>query len=313
MGSERNLQATMQPLLEFVWELLRRPSPSGFEEAVCTYITNVLLAQQFHVTVDERGNLLAVRGKPLPGEGYPLLSFHMDTFAEPGWERNIPGLPPALLPRKEESRSDKLFRQWIQAHWDGLQILPATCIEQKNGRLSTNGPHVLGGDDKCGATLALLLAKQTNIPMKIVASVLEELDCLGIEQVDPSFFSDVSFALVLDRQGNHDLVTSIRGQPLCTEPFAQTMLAIAKTVGLPAQQVEGRLSDALVLSRYITDVVNLSVGYYEPHSSQEYIIIADLLQAYRWAELALYQLPRTSLPGLSRRSQQGYSLEQAGA
>jgi putative aminopeptidase FrvX len=302
MGDERNSQEKMQLLLELVLELLRRPSPSGFEEGVCTYITNTLLAQQFHVSVDEMGNLLAVRGKPLPGEGYPLLSFHMDTFAEPGWEANIAGLPPAPLPRKGESQADKLLRQWIQAHCDALQMLPTTSIEQKHGRLHTNGTRILGGDDKCGAALALLLAKQTSIPMKIIASVQEELDCLGINQVDPTFFSDVSYALVLDRQGNHDLVTSIRGQPICTEPFAQTMLVVAKAVGLPAQKVDGRLSDALALSHYIADVVNLSVGYYEPHSPQEYIVMADVLQAYRWVKRALDRLPRPCVPDLSLRS-----------
>ncbi len=68
----------------------------------------------------------------------------------------------------------------------------------------------------------------------------------------------------------------------------------AAMVGYRVYPTDGMFSDAFRLSRSILNVVNMSVGYYSPHTCEESVVCADLIQAYCWARQALAFLP-TSL------------------
>jgi hypothetical protein len=254
-------------------DLFRRPSPSGEEDLVRAYVLEHLERHGFTTSVDPAGNVLAVRGIPDPAEGYPLFSFHMDCVS-------------AGRPRKasRHAASSPCAAE--------LALLPLEMLDLTRGWLHSNGAFVLGGDDKCGGALALTLAATTDIPLKIVASVQEEIGCVGIEQVDPHFFADVAYALVLDRRGANHLVVSIGGQVLCQGTFAAAMMRAAAETGLVVYAVEGALSDARTLAWYIPNVVNVSVGYYRPHSTQERVSLSDLWHSYQWVAQALRSLPR---------------------
>lgn len=236
----------------------------------------------FDVSVDFAGNVRAVRGVPDSQEGYPLLSFHMDCVS---LER------PRLARTLALSRSPAFCS--TQHKEAPLSLRPLNMLEITQGWLHSREAFVLGGDDKCGASIALTLAATTELPLKIVASVEEERGCVGIEQVDPSFFEDVAYALVLDRRGANHLIVSIGDETLCTGAFAAAMMRAAATTGLLVYAAIGVLSDALTLSRYIRNVVNLSVGYYRPHTVEEHVSLADLWHSYQWVHEALRTLPRS--------------------
>lgn len=273
-------------LVQVALDLFRRPSPSGREDLVRAYVVQHLSRAGFAVSVDEAGNVLAERSDPDSSAGYPLLSFHMDQITAhttdwhgsvlPGSRRGLDGFTRVFQPRRPET----------------LALRPLDALEITNGRLSSRGAFVIGGDDKCGAAIALTLATLTTLPMKIVASVEEEIGCVGIARVDPRFFADVAYALVLDRRGTNDLVVSIAGQPLCQEAFAAAMMHEAAATGLLVYSVEGMLSDAVTLAQHIPNVVNLSVGYSHPHTVREVVSFVDLWRSYRWVHQALQSLPR---------------------
>lgn len=269
-------------LVQVALDLFRRPSPSGREDLVRAYTRQHLERCGFAVSVDEAGNVLATRGLSESPEllettpntpGYPLLSFHMDCVSAEG---------PFVYHGRETIQ---------QRRRPALSLRPLEALEITNGWVSSRGAFVLGGDDKCGGALALTLAAMTTLPMKIVASVQEEIGCVGIEQVNPRFFQDVAYALVLDRRGAHHLVVSITGQPLCQGTFAAAVTRAAQTTGLLVYAVEGALSDAATLARMIPNVVNLSVGYYHPHTLHERVSLVDLWRSYCWAYEALQSLP----------------------
>ena len=288
-----------QLLLQVAIDLLLRPSPSKHEELVRAYVVSHLEQQGFALRIDETGNVLATRGTPALREGYPLLSFHMDTVtAEPEEDLWEPTPSNKRLTTALTTVVPPLFRrswgrpQQKPAQPVVLELLPRAALAIEGGWIHTRGKRVLGGDDKCGGAIALTLAASTTLPLKIVASVQEEIGCVGIRQVDPAFFADVSYALVLDRRESGDLITRISGLPICTDPFIEQMREAAAAVGHTVRATEGMLSDAVTLARHIWDVVNMSVGYHHPHSTQERVSIAELAHAYHWARQALLTLPR---------------------
>jgi di/tripeptidase len=279
-------------LFQIALDLFRRPSPSGHEDLMRAYVVEHLERCGFAVSVDEAGNVLTVRGEPNPGEGYPLLSFHMDCVSyDPAFlADDATSVSPALVPSLFSAEHGPRFcaTRRRAAH---VALRPPEALAITGEWLHSRGAFVLGGDDKCGGAIALCLAATTDLPLKIVASVQEEIGCVGIEQVDPAFFADVAYALVLDRRGANHLVVSIAGHLLCQGTFAASMMRAAAATDLVVYAVEGALSDARRLSQYIPNVVNVSVGYYRPHSLQERVSLTDLWRSYQWIYEALHSLP----------------------
>lgn len=295
--NDHSLPTSHIPLLfQIALELFRRPSPSGQEDLVREYTVEHLNRCGFAVSVDETGNVLAVRGTPDPGALYPLLSFHMDcvSFDTSFQAHERDGCSFSRVPDLRLSmRSSR--RHATRQRAATCSLRPLDALEISNGWLHSRGAFVLGGDDKCGGAIALTLAATTTMPLKIVASVQEEIGCVGINQVDPHFFEDVAYALVLDRRGANHLIVSIAGQVLCRGAFAAAMMRAAAATGLLVYAAEGALSDARTLAQHIPNVVNLSVGYYYPHTFQERVSLTDLWQSYQWVSEALQSItPRQS-------------------
>ncbi len=282
------------PLFQIALDLFRRPSPSGREGLVRAYVVEHLERCGFTVSLDETGNVLAVRGTPEAEDGYPLLSFHMDCVSYNAacltdyTDASSISFVPSLFSSTGSSRSRAKRRRA-----ERLSLRPLEALDLTGEWLHSREAFVLGGDDKCGGAIALCLAATTDLPLKILASVQEEIGCVGIDQVDPDFFADVAYALVLDRRGANHLVVSIAGQVLCQGTFAAAMMRAAATTDLVVYAVEGALSDARTLAQYIPNVVNLSVGYYRPHTLQERVSLIDLWRSYQWVHEALYSLPRS--------------------
>ncbi len=131
----------------------------------------------------------------------------------------------------------------------------------------------IGADDKNGIWICLKCLAKFRI-MKCVFFTGEETGCLGSNRADMGFFEDCRFVLQCDRKGNSDLITSISGTGLCSREF---LLSVSpKKHGY--KQTEGLPTDIYTLKRRGLDVscVNISCGYYNPHTSEEYTVIEDL-------------------------------------
>lgn len=139
----------------------------------------------------------------------------------------------------------------------------------------------LGADDKNGVWIALKCLKKFPA-LKVCLFTSEEVGCVGSSHADMGFFKDAKYVIQADRRGAHDLVTNIGFTELCSDEFL---------ADIPYQKYGYAITDGLS-----TDVgqlkenglevscINLSTGYYEPHSDREYTVISDLLNCKAFVE-----------------------------
>lgn len=140
----------------------------------------------------------------------------------------------------------------------------------------------IGGDDKVGVYIALqLLEDITNL--KAVFFRDEEIGCPGSTygmKNHAEWFKDCNFVLMADRKGNMDVITVSGGIVITSEEFLNTCDPIFKKYGY--KDAVGTFTDIDVLATYGVGVscVNFSSGYWDPHSSREFVSISDVNDCY---------------------------------
>ena len=134
----------------------------------------------------------------------------------------------------------------------------------------------LGADDKCGIWIALKMLKSHDV-IKVAFFPGEEVGCVGSRAANMKFFDDVRFVVEPDRRGASDLITTIGEMDICSEEFVQA--SEYKIFGyIPTN---GLMTDVETLKERGLNVscINLSCGYYSPHTENEYVVKADMLNA----------------------------------
>ena len=108
----------------------------------------------------------------------------------------------------------------------------------------------------------------------------EEIGCVGSRKASMRFFRDCRFVIQCDRKGNSDIVTSINGTSLCSDAFIEAI----KPEDHGYSECHGLLTDVLTLKQRGLSVscINLSCGYYNPHTDKEVTILADLMKCYEF-------------------------------
>ena len=132
----------------------------------------------------------------------------------------------------------------------------------------------LGADDKNGIWIALKCLEKFEC-LKVAFFVSEETGCVGSGNADMDFFEDTRFVIEPDRRGYGDLITEISYTSLCSHEFL-------KDIGFEAfgyKEENGLMTDVLELKENGLKVscINLSCGYYEPHTDDEFTVKKDLL------------------------------------
>ena len=98
----------------------------------------------------------------------------------------------------------------------------------------------------------------------------EEIGCRGSRAIDMDFIEDVDAAIVIDRRGNRDIVTSNGGFSFCPEEFGNLFEQAGKLAGMEDwQTTPGGISDAKVFAQFGIPSVNLSAGYQNEHTDFE--------------------------------------------
>ena len=169
----------------------------------------------------------------------------------------------------------------IVAHMDTVHdLVPNFNIFELNGYLfSIDGSTMervgIGGDDKVGVYIALEVLRKFDI-CKIAFFRDEEMGCLGSSEAKMSFFDNSEFILQCDRQGYGDFVNEIYGVPLYTEEFSETINSVLKKYG--RKEVSGGMTDVYQLAKNGLPLctANMSCGYYDPHSDNEFVDIEEV-------------------------------------
>ena len=171
----------------------------------------------------------------------------------------------------------------ICAHMDQVQHLHPkdfTCVENDDvifGYSTKERKQFgLGADDKNGLFIALeCLASYDAI--KCAFFVGEEIGCKGSGAVDISFFDDCRYCIQIDRRGNSDMVTDIYSE-MCSEEFINDVDCHSHGYEIS----DGLMTDVAELRERGVEVscINLSCGYYEPHTDYEFTSKSDLHKCY---------------------------------
>lgn len=232
------------------WRLLKKlyaiHSPSGKEDKMIKFLISYLQSLPgVRLGKDSYGNLYAWKGE---SETYPCIVAHLDQV-----QRNHPRDFRAIETR------DIIFGFSAKEH--------SFCG--------------LGADDKNGILIALETLKKYD-SMKAVFFKEEETGCHGSSHAEMKFFEDCRYVIQCDRRGNSDLITNIGCSDLCSEKFIQDI----DPEKWGYKEETGMMTDVETLKERGLSVsaVNISCGYYNPHTDEEITVKRDLEKCWKFVQ-----------------------------
>ncbi|CAG7645477.1 hypothetical protein PAECIP111802_03526 [Paenibacillus allorhizosphaerae] len=200
----------------------------------------------------------------------------------------------------------------LSAHMDIYQELDEGRIIVQDGTTLRSTRGILGADDRAGIAIILEISNEIhrtnfNGTLKIAFTVKEEIGLIGSQKLDPYFLADVDAAIVVDRRGTRDIVTSYAGIiPFCTEDYGRLLEEAGRLTGMADWKVTaGGSSDAKILSqKFSIPSVNLSAGYMNEHTDRETV---DYLAAYETSKLIECVLSRHSIKSRQQTNERSES------
>ena len=221
-------------------------SPSGYEKKIRKYIKQWVTKNEPSADIVQmNGNLYITKGE---SDTYPCIVAHLDQVQD-------------VYPKDMKIiETDDIIFSW------------------SNSKRSQCG---LGADDKCGIYIALEMLRRTDA-IKVALFHSEEIGCVGSSDADMRFFDNVRFVVEPDRRGYNDLIVSIGHTTLCSDEF----LSAIGYEQFGYKQTNGLMTDVDELKQNGLPVsaINLSCGYYDPHTENEFVVKRDLLNALAFVE-----------------------------
>lgn len=224
--------------MKLLKQLYSISSPSRRETSMLQFIKQKLHSMGVRYYTDKSGNIYATKGV---SNTYPCIVSHTDEVHE--------------------------------RHSSGYQII---TIGDKLifGHDYSKRQHCgIGADDKNGIWICLKCLDESEF-LKCAFFVSEEIGCVGSRKADMSFFNDCRFVIQCDRRGHEDIVTVANAMELCSKQFLEDI----QPEDYGYKEAYGMLTDVVTLKDKGLGVscVNLSCGYYYPHTEHEYTDIEDL-------------------------------------
>lgn len=198
---------------------------------------------------------------------------------------------------------DKLLQIWhinkgkplIVAHMDQVQKTKCDKVMSFKNRLygfSKKGKlSGLGADDKNGVFILLTMLKMFRDDLSFIFSTREEIGGALRYVLDEVDLTHTPYALVFDRKGRDNIIGTANSY--CCDDLETAIEVISGK--LKYRAAEGIFSDCDDLSLEVP-CVNLSCGYYNAHTEEEYTKLAELHRALQLAETLLGNLPRKNNP-----------------
>ena len=177
---------------------------------------------------------------------------------------------------------------------EGIQTL-----QIEDDIVTTMTGSCLGADCTTGLWLMLGMI-EAGIEGVYVAHAAEEIGGIGstaLVKDRPAWLIEVDAVISFDRFGTSSIITHQGGQRTASDEFAVSLSSILG-MGMSADQY-GTYTDSLEYAGVIPECTNLSVGYYDQHTTRE---SQDLLFAERllerlieadWSALAIVRNPDT--------------------
>ena len=229
-------------------------APTNGESSLSIFLAKFLESQKIDFTMDAYNNIYSIK---YPGE--PILSAHQDCVGD--------------------LSCGKLANFVDIYDFDDIQILKG------NGNI--------GADDKIGIFLILLYLTKVNKNINFAFSTGEERSVpTGIKTIvsdikELEAFKKAPYCIVLDRKNSGDIIC--KENSYGSKAFDDALSEIGKKYDYAS--VKGGHSDTATFSEYM-NAANLSVGYYNPHTKTEFVIIQDMINTFNYLCDIIENLPR---------------------
>lgn len=185
------------------------------------------------------------------------------------------GFPDFQVDDKYQIYRLKKNTRLLCAHMDQVSSCPLTRVYTVGDYIFGDGN--LGADDKNGIYILFDLLKKFKHE-SFIFSTGEEAGCNVDEILDKSEHEEVlktmKYGLVFDRRNGSDIIGW--KNDYCTKEFDDKIEEIGKEFGYSSEH--GSFSDCNKIRLYMS-CVNLSCGYYKPHTEEEYTNISELVNA----------------------------------
>jgi len=189
------------------------------------------------------------------------------------------------IPFKEDNYGNLFNFQFnnvpfLSSHMDTVKRNKTKNYNQCNNIIKSN--DILGGDDACGITIILKLLLEKKLTFNWILTSREEIGGIGSKafcQHNQQLLQNQLYGLILDRKGNSDIICT--QNQYGSKELEDNLFIIGKKYNY--QPNRGIWSDADQFSQYIS-CANLSVGFYNQHTNNEYINLLDLENAYYYTK-----------------------------
>lgn len=254
--------------------LLEVPSYFRQEHKMIEYI-ETLLSEIPDISYhhDQYGNIYVTKGS---ADFYPLVCAHTDTV------------------HRIENYTIEEFKTY-----EGLPALRGVKEIILPGK---NKPRKVGsgcgGDNKTGVMICIELLKSQEI-LKAAFFFGEETGCNGSKLADPTFFTNVGYCLEFDAPEDFWVSHICYGQKLFDDngefwKTAKPIMDIFTNLKPDPYNNTHPYTDVYALKAlYDFSCLNFSSGYYHMHTSDEYVVIADVIKALDTAKELLQALGNT--------------------
>jgi putative aminopeptidase FrvX len=255
--------------LEFLKSVLSVPTKTYNEKLMIQYLESWLTENNIPYFVDNKGNVYATKQESNVDNDFyfPCVVSHTDTV------HNIDSI---------NIREEQL------PNAQGLSKLALKAYNDKGN------PTGIGGDDKAGVYACLKLL--TELPyLKAAFFVSEETGCHGSKVADENFFSNVGYVIQFDAPENWMITEKCFGQMLFdrNSDFFSSVNKVL-TEGMPPQDLEYMVhpyTDVWALrSRFDFSCINFSIGYYNYHTANEYVVVEDVMNGIKMGKQIIESL-----------------------
>lgn len=165
--------------------------------------------------------------------------------------------------------------------------------------------EVLGTDDAAGVYILLRMIA-AGVQGTYLFFVGEEVGGVGSSsfvQANPNFSANA--VISFDRRGTGDVITHQGMSRTCSDAFATALceeLACAQQYLDYRPSDQGVYTDSKEFAHIVPECTNISVGYYNEHTSSEYLdlvhleALADACCRLDWGSLPICRVPEPDLP-----------------
>jgi hypothetical protein len=202
----------------------------------------------------------------------------------------------------EIGESETMFCAHLDtAAWRKEKVVHDIFVTKKGDTgIGTDGSTLLGADDKAGVVILLNLI-ENKVPGLYYFFIGEESGLVGSRGIlgkNPEKFKKYKRCIAFDRRDYGSVITKQMGKTCCSDEFANELIKELGRNGMKYKQDPfGIYTDSAVFTEIIPECTNLSVGYFNEHSSEEvqnitYLeSLAKATVGIKWEELPTVREP----------------------